>query len=140
MPSTRSGDRGPMLVVDAGCIVDLVSIGPKAPAVEGRLALQPHVAVPHLIDVEVLAVIRRHHLNGRLDRTAATLAVDWLREWPAERLPHGPLLARAWELRNNVSAPDAIYVALAESLGATLLTIDRRLANTPGPTCPIEVL
>jgi predicted nucleic acid-binding protein len=92
------------------------------------------------VDVEVFGVIRREHLLGRLDRTEATQAVDDLAAWPGERFGHRPLLARAWELRTTVRGWDAMYVALAEALDATLVTTDRRLASAVGPSCPIEVV
>jgi predicted nucleic acid-binding protein len=60
--------------------------------------------------------------------------------WPGERFGHRALLERAWELRETVRGPDAMYVALAEALGTTLLTTDGRLAAASGPTCPIEVV
>ena len=77
---------------------------------------------------------------GRLDATAAWQAVEDLRGWPGERYGHRGLLERAWELRGNVRVWDAVYVALAEALGATLLTLDRRVAQVPGLACPIEVV
>lgn len=129
-----------MLVVDAGCVFEVVARRPSETAIRRRFEQDPDLVAPHVIDIEVLGVIRRYHLNGRLDATAAALAVSDLRDWPGWRFPHAPLLERAWELRDNLPAPDAIYVALAESLDATLLTVDERLANTPGPTCPIEVI
>jgi len=87
-----------------------------------------------------VSVIRRDHRLGRLDGTAAGQAVDDLRDWPGERFGHQPLLPRVWELRSTVRAWDATYVALAEALGATLLTLDARLSAAPGPQCRIEVV
>lgn len=71
-----------------------------------------------IIDVEVFSVIRREHLLGRLDQTAADQAIEDLEAWPAERFGHRLLLARAWELRDSVRGWDAMYVALAEALDA----------------------
>ncbi|MBI3257855.1 MAG: type II toxin-antitoxin system VapC family toxin, partial [Actinobacteria bacterium] len=71
--------------------------------------------------------------------TAANQAVDDLGLWPGERWSHRPLLARAWELRANVRGYDAMYVALAEALGATLMTLDQRLARVRSLRCDIEV-
>jgi predicted nucleic acid-binding protein len=95
---------------------------------------------PHLIDAEVLGVIRKHHERGWLDRTAADQAVDDLRDWPGERLSHRPLLERAWELRSTVRGYDALDVALAAALEAPLLTTDGRRARAPGPHCRIELV
>jgi predicted nucleic acid-binding protein len=95
---------------------------------------------PHVIDVEVVGVIRAQHLRGMLDSTAAGQAVADLHDWPGERFGHRRLLDRVWQLRNSVRGWDAFYVALAEAFDATLLTLDARLARAHGPTCHIEVL
>lgn len=128
-----------MLVVDASCLVKVLTNGPGADAVASRLADQD-LAAPHIIDVEVLGVVRREHLLGRLDRTEASQAITELGTWSGERFGHRALLSRAWELRDNVRGWDAMYVALAEALGAALLTSDRRLAGATGPRCAIEVV
>jgi predicted nucleic acid-binding protein len=80
------------------------------------------------------------HLQGLLDRTEATQAVEDLEAWPGQRFGHRDLLARAWELRAAVGGWDAMYVALAEGLDAILVTTDRRLATATGPTCRIEAI
>ena len=129
-----------MLIVDASCLYEVVADARHAERVRRRLAGDPDQGAPHLVDVEVLNVIRRDRLLGRLDATAAHQAVDDLRAWPGERFGHRSLLERAWELRANVRAWDAVYVALAEALGATLVTLDARLARVPGLRCPVEVL
>ena len=72
--------------------------------------------------------------------TRALSVVDDLRDLPMQRAPHRPLLTRCWELRDNLTAYDAAYVALAEALDSILLTADAQLADAPGVTCPIEVL
>jgi predicted nucleic acid-binding protein len=128
-----------MLVVDASCMVQVLTGRSGAEEIRRRLERDADQAAPHAIDVEVFGVIRRDLLNRRIDGTAAEQAIDDLRSWPAERFGHRPLLARAWELRDSVSGWDAMYVALAEALDATLLTLDRRLASAPGPRCAIEV-
>jgi predicted nucleic acid-binding protein len=129
-----------MLVVDAGALFEVVSGTPQATAIRAILAAEDEQFAPHLIDVEVFGVIRRYHDLGALDRTAAEQAVEDLRGWPGERTPHRPLLERAWQLRATVRGPDAMYVALAEALEATLLTTDARLARAPGPTCAFAVV
>jgi predicted nucleic acid-binding protein len=129
-----------MLVVDASCLFDTLTFGPSAPVIDDRLAADPEQAAPHIIDVEVFGAIRRDHLRGILDRTAAAQAVSALAAWPARRFGHQLMLRRAWELRDTVRGWDAMYVALAEALGAVLLTTDRRLVAARGPTCRIEVL
>ncbi len=129
-----------MLVVDASCLYEVVVDGTFAESVRLRLAADPDHAAPHVVDVEVVSVIRRHHQLGRLDDTAAAQAVEDLRDWPGERFGHQPLLDRVWALRATVRGWDAAYVALAEALGATLLTLDARLASAPGPRCRFEVV
>ena len=129
-----------MLVVDASCLYEVVADGTMAEDVRERLAGDPDHAAPHVVDVEVVSVIRRDHRLGRLDDTAAAQAVEDLRDWPGERFGHQPLLGRLWELRATVRSWDAAYVALAEALGATLLTLDGRLAAATGPQCRIDVV
>ncbi len=143
MSSRRSTSRvanGRVLVVDASSLYEVVADTVRADEVRARLALDADHAAPSLIDVEVVSVIRRHHIAGRLDSTAAAQAVEDLRDWPGERFAHQPLLYRVWELRQSVRAWDAFYVALAEVMQATLITSDSRLARAPGPKCSIDVV
>jgi len=128
-----------MLIVDASCLYEVVAGADRAEQVRNRLALDQDLAAPHVIDVEVLSIIRRDHMLGRLDGTAASQAVEDLRDWPGQRFGHSGLLERAWELRERVRTWDAVYVALAEALGATLLTLDERLARVQGLDCAVEM-
>jgi predicted nucleic acid-binding protein len=128
-----------MLIVDASCVAEIVLAGPDAEPVRGRLASDPEQAAPHLVDAEVLGVVRRAHLHGDLDATAAHQAIEDLEAWPATRVDHRPLLERAWQLRHSLAAADALYVALAETLNATLLTLDQRLARAEGPRCQVDI-
>ncbi len=127
-----------MLVVDAGCLFEVVAGTRGAEPIRERLAADPDWAAPHLVDVEVYGAIRDKHRTGHLDRTAATQAVEDLADWPGERFAHRMFLARAWELRDNVRGWDAMYIALAEALDAVLLTTDGRLARAVGPRCRID--
>jgi predicted nucleic acid-binding protein len=129
-----------MLIVDASCLFELVAATPAAPAIARRLLADPDHAAPSLIDVEVLAVVRRARQLGRLDETAASQAIADLRDWRGERFGHRLLIDRAWELRANVRGWDGFYVALAEACRATLVTLDARLARAPGLRCSVEVL
>lgn len=129
-----------MLVVDASCLSEVILGGLGAEPVRDRLAIDADHAAPHIVDVEVFGVIRREHLRGALDRTAATQAVDDIEAWPGERFGHRLLLPRAWELRDTVRGWDAMYVALAEALDAVLVTTDLRLAAACGPRCRIEAV
>jgi len=129
-----------MLIVDASCLYEVVADGVASEQVRERLARDEDHAAPHLVDVEVLGVVRRHHMLGLLDATAAQQAVDDLRDWPGERFGHRGLLERGWELRDRVRGWDAMYVALAEVMGATLVTLDGRLGRVAGLDCAIEVI
>lgn len=129
-----------MLVVDASCLFEVVADTPRAGAIAARLAADTDQMAPHVVDVEVMGVIRSQYLQGRLDRTAAAQAVDDLRDWPGERFGHRWLLERVWGLKDSVRGWDAFYVALAEAFDATLLTMDERLARAHGSACWIEVI
>jgi predicted nucleic acid-binding protein len=128
-----------VLVVDASCLAEVALAGPDAEPVRGRLAADGDQAAPHLVDAEVLGVVRRAHLRGELDPTAATQAISDLGAWPGTRVDHRPLLERAWELRHSLTAADALYVALAEAVDAPLLTLDKRLVRANGPRCAVEI-
>jgi predicted nucleic acid-binding protein len=97
------------------------------------------LAAPELVDLEVLSVVRKQRAIGALDDRRAKLALRDLIELPLERAPHAPLVDRCWELRDNLTAYDATYVALAEALGVNLLTADQRIAGAPGVRCPVTV-
>jgi predicted nucleic acid-binding protein len=129
-----------VLVVDASVLAPaLADDGPDGDAARGRLHGQSLVA-PELIDLETTSVIRRQSRAGHLDARRAQLALTDLVELPLRRAPHRPLLARCWELRENLTVYDAAYVALAEMLGVVLVTADARLIKAPGPRCEIELL
>jgi len=95
---------------------------------------------PHLLSVEVAQVLRRLAASGSLSARRAREAVDDLVALDMARYDHEPFLARMWELRDNLTAYDASYVALAEALDATLVTLDERLANAPGHRAQVELL
>ena len=95
---------------------------------------------PEVVDLECLSAFHGLVLARKLAPRHAALAIIELAGMGFERFAHAPLLGRIWELRENVSPYDAAYVALAESLGATLLTADARLARAPGIRCRVEVL
>ena len=129
-----------MIVVDASVLAPaLADKGAHGRVARSRL-LGERLAAPQLIDLQVVSVVRRALLARRLDERRASLALRDLADLPLRRAPHRPLLPRVWELRDNVAAYDAAYVALAEVLDATLLTADARLSRAPGPRCPIELL
>lgn len=129
-----------MLVVDASCLYALVARAPESSTIRARLGRDDELIAPHIIDVEVLGVIRHRFQRGELDRTGAERAIDEMQNWPGERVDHRALLWRAWELRNNVRHWDAMYVALAETVDAPLITTDRRLTRASGPQCRFELI
>ena len=129
-----------MIVLDASALVELLLDTPTGQAVATRIA-DPALGlhVPHLADVEVAQALRRYAKDGELDAAEAALALEDLHILDLQRHAHEPLLDRVWELRQNLSAYDAVYVALAEVLDTTLLTCDGRLARTPGVARRIEL-
>ena len=130
-----------MIVVDASILANVVgddSVDGRRARSEIRSAVD--VAAPDLVDVETLAVLRKRWLAGTITDRRFAAAVGDLEAIDLDRYPTLRLMRRAYELRANVTAYDATYVALAEALDCGLLTGDRRLANAPGSRCPIRVL
>lgn len=129
------------IVADASIVVAalLSSSGAGARARE-RLRADPDLHVPHLLDVEVAAALRRRVRLAQTDADTALAVLGDLEDLAATRWDYGPLLCRAWELRANLTAYDACYVVLAEMLDAGLVTSDARLARAPGLRCRVEVL
>lgn len=122
-----------MIVLDASALVELV-LGTAAGRQVGERIADPTEGLhaPHLADVEVAQALRRYARNGELDAEAAAEALTAFRALDLQRHAHEPLLQRVWELRQNLSAYDAVYVALAECLDTVVLTCDRALARAPG--------
>lgn len=130
-----------MIVLDASAVVELVLATPAGRQVAGRVA-DPEVSlhVPHLLDVEVTEALRRLVAGGVIDDHTATLALAALRDLDLARHSHEPLLDRVWALRRNLTAYDAVYVALAEALGAVLLTCDGKLARSTQLSAQVELV
>jgi predicted nucleic acid-binding protein len=122
-----------MIVLDASALVELL-LGTTLGSAIGERIANPELSlhVPHLADVEVAQTLRRYVREGDLDSASAASALGDLRLLDLERHAHEPLLDRIWALRQNLTAYDAVYVALAEALDTTLLTCDGRLARAPG--------
>ena len=111
-----------MLVVDASVlVVALADDGPDGDQARARLRGE-RLVLPELADLEIVSVLQRQIRAGAIDTRRAGLALEDLAALPARRAPHRPLLARCWELRDNLTVSDAAYVALAEAMQATLLT------------------
>lgn len=125
-----------MIVVDASAaLAALLSAGPAREALGSE---QLHV--PHLIDPEVASGLRRRVAAEQIAADAGWVALDAWRRLGMTRYAVHTILDRVWELRDNLSAYDASYVALAELLGCSLLTADRGMARAPGVRCPITIV
>jgi predicted nucleic acid-binding protein len=125
-----------VIVVDASAAVAaLLNAGPAR-----RALADEQLHVPHLIDSEVASALRRASAARRLDAGAAWTALDAWRRLGMTRYPAHSVLDRIWALRDNLSAYDATYVALAELLDCPLLTADGRLARASGIGCPVTVV
>lgn len=130
-----------MIVLDASAVVDWLLQTSSGQRIEKRIyAHRETLHAPHLLDLEVTQVLRRLTQQGVVPGTRADEAVRDLLDLRVTRYPHLVLLSRIWQLRYNLSAYDAAYVALAEKLGAPLITRDHRLASTPDHGATIEVL
>lgn len=129
-----------MIVVDASVIAPALADDD----IDGDLARKrlrgERLVAPEVLDLEVVSVFRKALLAGKLDERRAALALGDLVDLNLERVSHRSLLPRIWELHQNVTPYDAVYVALAETIGVPLVTADRRLAQAPGLRCVIECL
>lgn len=129
-----------MIVVDASVLATAMgddgSDGERARArlVEARLI------APELLDLEVASVWRRAVRAGRMSEMRGSQALADLAALPLARAPHAPLMPRIWELRDNLTVYEAAYVALAEALGAPLLTADRKLTQATGTRCEFALV
>jgi predicted nucleic acid-binding protein len=130
-----------MIVLDASAVLELLLNTVGGEQVRDRIA-HPDESLhsPHLLGVEVTQVLRRYVATGSISADIAVAALEDLAALDIARYAHEPLLGRAWELRDNVTAYDAVYLALAEVLDAPLLTFDRRLASSPGHDASVELL
>lgn len=125
-----------MIVVDASAAIAALLNAGAARDLLGDEQLH----APHLVDHEVASALRRRVLAGALFAEAGWALLDTWRRLALTRYPVFTLLERVWELRENLSAYDASYVALAEGLGCALVTADSRVSRAPGLTCPVTVV
>lgn len=135
-----------MIVLDASAAVDvLLNFQPNAMRMRDRIRQEDsggpreNLHVPHLFAAEVLHALRRLTLAGHVSETRGNRAVHAMLNMRLTRYPHEPFVWRIWELKENVSAYDAEYVALAETLDAPLITTDRRLAQASAHDAKIEL-
>jgi predicted nucleic acid-binding protein len=130
-----------VIVVDASALLEFLLQTPRGTRVEARLfrgAEEFHA--PHLVDVEVTQGLRRLVRTGELSPSRGADAIADLLDFDLHRHAHLELLTRAWQLRENVTIYDAMYIALAEALDATIVTCDTPLAKAPGRRARIEVI
>ncbi|MBV8681757.1 MAG: type II toxin-antitoxin system VapC family toxin [Caulobacteraceae bacterium] len=129
-----------MIVADASALVEAL-LGSRGGLVTARLfAANEVVLAPHLIDLETTQAIRRILAGGGMDAWRAAQAIADLQQCPLVRHDHTVLLPRIWALRDNLTAYDATYVAIAEAYEAPLVTCDGKLAASPGHRARVEVL
>jgi predicted nucleic acid-binding protein len=129
-----------LIVVDASAILEVLLGTETGARVEDRLLSGGEsLHAPHLLDVEVAQVLRRYAAAGDLSPERGREALTDLADFPVHRYAHDVLLPRIWELRHNVTAYDATYLALAETLIAPLVTCDARLASAPRHAAKVQV-
>lgn len=129
-----------MIVLDASAAIEWLLTTPAGLAIEARIfARGETLHAPHLIDLEVSQVVKRYVTDRIISATRGEEALADLADLRLHRYPHTPFLRRIWQLRRNLSAYDASYVALSESLAATLLTRDRKIASAPGHRARVEL-
>jgi predicted nucleic acid-binding protein len=129
-----------VIVVDASAIVEVLLNTPQAPRIRNRLfAAGDVLAAPHLLDLEVTQALRRYRLAAELTAERAEAALQDLAALRLHRYPHNLFLPRIWELRHNMTAYDAVYVALAEALNAVLVTCDGAFASAGGHKVSVEL-
>lgn len=130
-----------MIVVDASAVVEVLLKSERATSAQAAILDETGpVHAPHILDIEVLHVLRRYAACGEMAPDRAQAAIGILTDLPIRRYPHLLLLPRVWQLRHNVSAYDAAYLVLAEILGATLMTGDRRLAAAAEGFAEVELI
>jgi predicted nucleic acid-binding protein len=130
-----------VIIVDASAILELLLNTEAAQRIVERILAEGETLhAPHLLDLEVAQVLRRYSAGGELDPQRGQEALRDFLEFPISRYPHDVFLPRIWELRNNMTAYDAAYVALAEALGAPFVTRDAALASSIGHHVHIELI
>jgi predicted nucleic acid-binding protein len=127
-------------VVDASVLVEFLTGGEHREEAEHAIGRERWVWAPALVDAEVGNALRRLVRSKRIGPRKGAAALDDFLDMRIQRIPHRSLIDRAWQLRDNVTFYDALYVALAEALGAPLLTRDARLSSAPGVRAEVELV
>ncbi|MEM1178354.1 MAG: type II toxin-antitoxin system VapC family toxin [Acidobacteriota bacterium] len=129
-----------MIVIDASAMLEVLLATPSGQRIFDRIyADRTAPFAPELLDLEIAQVLRRLCRQGEVSEPRAQTALSDFASLPINRLAHGPFMTRIWELRHNLTAYDAAYVALAEGLACPLLTRDARLAAAPSHRAVVEV-
>ena len=130
-----------MIVIDASLVVDIITAKIDAGVLDNLSQLgSEEIVAPYLLDIEVLNALRKLHSSKKATNTECETALSLFNILPITRKEHTPLLARIWELRANMTAYDAAYVALAEKLNAELWTTDTKFSNTPNHTAKVNLI
>ena len=130
-----------MIIVDSSTVIEVLLRTDAGHHIEQRIfSPEETLHAPHLLDLEVAQVLRRYYASGEVASERGREAIDDLTALPITRYPHDLLLPRIWDLRHNMTAYDAVYVALAEILPGVLLTCDARLASAPGHNAIVELV
>ncbi|MCY3880760.1 MAG: type II toxin-antitoxin system VapC family toxin [Chloroflexi bacterium] len=131
-----------MIVIDASVVVDMFlgEGGLAGDELGARISRGEEIGAPHLLDAEVAQALRRLSMHGEMAIDRAHASVGEVVSLPIRRYSHGWLLRRAFELRDNATVYDALYLSLAEALDVPLLTCDARLRDVPGCHATVEVL
>lgn len=130
-----------MIVVDASAVIEVLLGTSSAGRIADRFFAEGETLhAPHLLDVEIAQILRRYALAHAFGAGRGEEALEDLADFPISRYPHQPFLFRMWELRHNLTAYDAAYIALAETLAAPLVTRDAKLASAAGHKARIELM
>jgi predicted nucleic acid-binding protein len=130
-----------LIVLDASAVLEVLLRSQLGLEIEKRIfSPTESLFAPHLIDLEVAQVVRRYCEFGEIESKRGKEAIEDLKDLPIKRYQHDIFLSRIWALRHNMTAYDAVYVALAETLHAPLLTCDAHLVSAPGHEAVIELI
>lgn len=126
------------LILDASVAIEVFSSPRPDPELQRRVSTGA-AAAPELFDLEACNVLRKMVLRGRITASDASGVLQDIRDAPVVRIAHRHLVQRVWELRDNITAYDASYVALAELIGVPLVTCDARIGRASGHRAQVEV-
>ena len=130
-----------MIVLDASAALELLLNTATGRLITREISSrEATLHAPHLIDLEIIQVLRRYVLSTEIPETRAVVAINHWLQLDVTRYPHEPFLSNVWQYRNNLTAYDAAYIALAKVLNASLVTCDRALADITESDRTIKVI